>query len=101
MAEEETQAAQVVLNPADERWEIARDGHLAFLAYMRHDDLLYLVHTEVPPELGGQGLAQQLVRTAADFARAEGLTVIPFCPFARSWLKRHRKEFEEVVRWDD
>jgi uncharacterized protein len=98
---EETQAPEVVLNPAEERWEITRDGHVGFLAYMRHDHLLYLVHTEVPPELSGQGLAQQLVRTAMDFARAEGLTVIPFCPFARSYLKRHRGEYEALVRWDD
>jgi predicted GNAT family acetyltransferase len=98
---EETQAPPpVVMNEPEERWEIARDGHVAFLAYMRHDDLLYLVHTEVPPEMKGGSLGTRLVRTAMDFARENALTVIPFCPFVRSYLERHRKDYEELVRWD-
>ncbi|MDB4949536.1 MAG: acetyltransferase [Gemmatimonadetes bacterium] len=97
---EETQAPAVVLNEPEERWQIERDGQVAFLAYMRHDDLLYLVHTEVPPEMKGGSLASRMVRTAMDFARDHALTVIPFCPFARSYLERHRKDYEELVRWD-
>jgi uncharacterized protein len=29
------------------------------------------------------------VQAALAKAAAEGLTIVPFCPFARSWLERH------------
>jgi predicted GNAT family acetyltransferase len=32
------------------------------------------------------------VRAALDRAEAEGLTIIPDCPFARGWLEKHPDE---------
>ena len=48
-----------------------------------------LVHTEVPDALAGRGLGGRLVTAALDRAEREGLTVVPWCPFARDWLQRH------------
>jgi predicted GNAT family acetyltransferase len=36
-----------------------------------------------------------------DFARNEHLTVVPFCPFAKAYLEKHRKDYEDMVRWGD
>ena len=41
----------VVDNRASSQFEIADDGHVAYLAYRRDGDRLILVHTEVPREL--------------------------------------------------
>ena len=65
------------------------DGAEAELVYRRDGDNLYLVHTEVPAAFRGQGTGGQLVAAALDVARRDDLTVVPWCPFARRWLKEH------------
>ena len=76
-------------NQAESRFEIRTGGHLAELIYHRHGDRLALIHTEVPEELERQGIGGRLVTAAVDRAAREGLTIVPFCPFARDWLGRH------------
>src|SRR3954447_11105282 len=79
----------VVDNPAAGRFELNVDGHLAELVYRLNGKRLVLIHTGVPDELEGRGLGGQLVRAALEKAKAEGLTVVPRCPFAADWLRRH------------
>ena len=79
------------------RFLLEVDGHEAELVYRLDGDRLTLVHTGVPDELGGQGLGGVLVRAALDRAEAEGLTVVPQCPFARSWLDKHPDEAARVT----
>ena len=76
-------------NQAESRFEYRAGGHLAELIYHRHGDRLALIHTEVPEELEHHGIGGRLVTSAVDRAAREGLTLVPFCPFARSWLERH------------
>ncbi len=73
---------------------------MAELVYRRRGDRLVLVHTGVPDELGGRGLGGVLVRAAVDRAEAEGLTVVPECPYARAWLEKHPDEAARVaIEW--
>jgi hypothetical protein len=76
-------------NQANSRFEIRTGPYLAELIYHRHGDRLALIHTEVPEELEGRGVGGLLVTAAVDRAAREGLTIVPFCPFARGWLERH------------
>jgi predicted GNAT family acetyltransferase len=69
----------------------------AELAYRVEDDVLVVVHTEVPERLSGRGLGGALVRAAVGKAAAEGLKVRPECPFARSWIERHPDETASVA----
>lgn len=80
-----------------ERFELDVEGWTALLQYRQHGDRLLLVHTEVPDELEGRGLGGTLVRAALDRAESEGLTVVPHCPFARSWLERHPDDAGRVT----
>jgi hypothetical protein len=82
-------APQITDNQADLRFGLEADGHVAELVYRRNGKRLVLVHTEVPTELEGRGLGGRLVSAAVDRAAREGLTLVPLCPFARSWLERH------------
>jgi predicted GNAT family acetyltransferase len=42
------------------------------------------------------------VVAAIDRAAREGLTVVPVCPFARSWLERHADQSAKVtIDWGD
>jgi predicted GNAT family acetyltransferase len=76
-------------NVAASRFEVTVDGHLAELVYERDDQRFVIVHTGVPDELEGRGVGGILVTAAIDDAARRGLTVVPKCPFARVWLKRH------------
>lgn len=84
-----TDASRVVNDPDASRFVYKGAGQEAELIYRLRGDRLVLVHTEVPTELEGHGLGGQLVAAAVDYAAGQGLTVVPSCPFARSWLDRH------------
>jgi uncharacterized protein len=82
------------------RLETRADGLVAELTYRRRADRLVLVHTGVPEELGGRGLGGKLVQAAIGKARDERLTIVPLCPFARSWLQRHQDQANTVpIDW--
>jgi hypothetical protein len=76
-------------NENQHRFEVHRDEGLAFLVYELRDDTIVLVHTQVPKPLEGQGYGAALVRAAVEYARQHHLRVVPICPFARAYLRRH------------
>jgi predicted GNAT family acetyltransferase len=81
---------QVVDVPERDRFEILVDDELAgFAEYRRRPGLLAFTHTEIDPAFEGKGLGSRLVRGALDAVRAEGLEVLPFCPFVNEYLVRH------------
>lgn len=79
----------VVDDPAHDRFVFEEDGVAAELVYEVEDRRLILVHTDVPERLGGRGLGGRLVQASVARAAQEGLTVAPWCPFARKWLRDH------------
>ena len=79
------------------RFEIAVDGVVVgFAEYRRRPGVISLIHTEIDPSCGGKGLGTLLIKAALDTARAEGLAVLPYCPFVRSWLEEH-PEYVDLV----
>jgi len=89
-------------NQRDSRLEIHADGQLAELRYRTRAGRLILVHTGVPEALGGRGLGGELVRAAIGKASADSMTLVPLCPFARSWLERHPEEAAKVtIDWTE
>lgn len=83
-------------NQADSRFETVIDGHLAEIVYRLAGDQLNLVHTFVPEELGGRGIAGRLTAFALDAARARGLKVIPTCPYIAGYIKKH-PEYQDLL----
>jgi predicted GNAT family acetyltransferase len=65
------------------------DGGEAECVYRLAGDLMNIVHTEVPPQAEGRGIAAALVRTALAHARAMGWRVRPSCSYVRSYMRRH------------
>jgi predicted GNAT family acetyltransferase len=90
-------AVAVTDNQAASRFEISDGGYLAELSYHRNGNRLALIHTEVPEELEGRGYGGRLVVAAVDRAAREGLTIVPYCPFARGWLERHSDVADRVT----
>jgi hypothetical protein len=94
---ETTPPVAVEDDQAGSRLVLARDEATAFLTYRREPGRLVLIHTEVPPQFEGQGVGSALVRAAVELARTEGLTIVPWCPFARHWLRTHPDVVETVA----
>lgn len=88
----------VVHEPEHSRFAVHAEGKTAVLDYQRVGGRLVLPHTGVPRELEGRGIGSQLARAALDWAREEGLKVVPVCPFVRAYLKRHPEYSDLLTR---
>ena len=84
-------------NTAQQRYELAVDGHVAASYYEIADGVITFVHTEVPPELGGKGIGSKLIKGALDQVRAEGLKVIAQCPFVKAYIEKH-PEYVDLLK---
>ena len=83
--------------PDRNRYELSIDGGVVgFADYRARPGLIAFVHTEVDERLQGRGLGERLIRFALEDARARDLAVLPFCPFVKVFIERHR-EFEALV----
>jgi len=86
----------VTNNRSAQQFEAVVDGYRAIIRYTQADRTMTMTHTEVPDELGGQGVGGQLVRGALELAKAEGLQVAPDCPFIASYIDKH-EEYQSLV----
>jgi predicted GNAT family acetyltransferase len=83
--------------PEAKRYEIRLDDELAgFVRYRLRRDQISLDHTEIDERFEGRGLASKLIAYALDDARRRELAVLPFCPFVKAHIQRHR-EYVDLV----
>lgn len=54
-------------------------------------------HTEVSETLKGQGVGYKLIEASVAYMRANGLKVIPLCPFANAVFKKKHAEYADVI----
>ena len=80
---------EITRNAASQRLESKVDGLLCRCDYRTHGNTMMLVHTEVPPQLEGRGIASLLVRAAFEHAKQNGMDVLPVCSYVRTWVERH------------
>jgi predicted GNAT family acetyltransferase len=79
------------------RFVYRQDASEGELVYRTEGDRLVLVHTEVAEALEGHGIGGRLVQAAVDRAAKTGETVVPQCPYARSWLEKHPDQAHRVT----
>ena len=90
-------AHQVVDDTSAEQFEVSVEGATAKLEYAVDGDRLLLLHTEVPEFFRGHGVGAELVEAALARAAKDGLTIVPWCPYARRWLKEHPERIGDVT----
>jgi hypothetical protein len=78
------------------RFEIERNGEVAYLDYSLAGNILTLNHTEVPEKLRHMGLASSLAEHALRWARERNLKIDIVCPTAHQYIAKH-PEYSDLV----
>jgi len=72
-----------------QRFGVQVEGHGCSLDYERRGNTMIITHVLVPDAVGGRGIAAALVERALETARAEGWRVVPQCPYAAAYVRKH------------
>lgn len=94
----EISSAQLGNNTAQHRYELHLGDRLcAHIAYRPHGEgVIDMVHTEVEPDLEGQGLASKIAKFALDDARSRHLKVMASCRYLAAYIAKHA-EYGDLV----
>lgn len=89
---------EIVDVPAASRYEARVGAALAgWVDYRRMGTRLVAIHTEVPPEFGGRGIASRLVRHVIAEARGAGERISPLCPLFAAHFERHPEDADVLA----
>lgn len=93
-----TQASplNIVHKPDIGRFEAIVEGLRCEADYQLAGNVVRMTHTGVPPQLEGRGIAAALVKTALQWARAQGHKVDPICSYVRIYIRRH-PEWQDLL----
>jgi len=81
--------AEITHDAQSQRFQCTVDGYRCVLDYRQAGGTMSILHTGVPAEVGGRGIAADLTRAALDEARRQGWRVAPLCSYAEAYLRRH------------
>lgn len=85
---ETSTGGKYIADPADSE----KTGHLEWEP--RGEGVRVATHTIVPPEIGGRGIAGELVKALVADAREKGFKIVPQCSYVE-------KKFDENPEWSD
>ena len=91
---------EVQHNVEARRFEIHYGDGMARLEYRMHDSTIVYTHTVVPPALERHGLAAKLAKHALEYARTNGLSVEPLCPYVVGYIQEH-PQYADLVTLGD
>ena len=72
------------------------EGQEAKIEYEKSGDVYDLLHTFVPEELRGHGVAEQLVTGALEQIQRQGARFRPSCHYIQGFLKSH-PQYQEAA----
>ena len=93
---------KITHNGPRKRFELLIDGKLSLIEYTRprrgttDGQTLALTHTEVHPDLEGQGVGSNLVKQVLTYAEQQGQKIVPLCSFIAVYIKRH-PDWQRIV----
>lgn len=87
---------EVTHNRQQHRFELVRQGQMAFVEYELEDGIMDIAHTIVPDGIKEQGVGAALMKEALEYAHAHHYAVVPSCAFALLYLKRH-PEYRDLL----
>ncbi len=87
---------EVINNVEAHNFELLVNGRKSFIDYQEKGNKLYLLHTEVPKEMEGKGIATALVEKTFHYIEEHQLKIVPLCAYIQFYLKRH-PEWNRIV----
>src|ERR1700730_15632707 len=94
------ESVEVTNNQVEQQYEIRSGGDVAVLVYERNGTSIAYMHTGVTQTMEGHGIASKLARAALEDARAQKLSVQPYCPFVRAYIQRHPEYMSLLTKAD-
>jgi len=79
----------VTHNPEKKRFEVSHEGQTAVVDYIPAKGSIVFTHTEVPRGWEGKGIASKMAHEALEYAKKEGLKVMPLCPYVATYIRRN------------
>ena len=87
---------EITNNKDKKQFEVTVDGHKAELVYRFRRKTMFFMHTYVPEEIGGRGIASKLAAAGLEYAKAKGHQIAVLCPFVAAYIKKH-PEWKKLV----
>ncbi|MEO8457740.1 MAG: GNAT family N-acetyltransferase [Chloroflexota bacterium] len=81
------------------RFEIRCGDDVALLQYRMRDNSIVFTHLETPRSMERHGVAARLAKHGLDYARENGLTVAPLCPYVAYYISQHPEYKDLVAAW--
>ena len=79
------------------KYSLKLDGErVGVLTYRDAGDRRVLVHTEVEPDYGGQGLATKIIEFALNDIREKGKRIVVVCPVVAHYLETHH-DYDDLI----
>jgi predicted GNAT family acetyltransferase len=98
VSEQSEQTFDIVRNDDRARYEVREgDRVLGFAMFREEPGRVVFTHTVVQPEFEGRGIGSELARHVIEATIAEGLAVVPLCPFIAAYLTEHPEYADSVV----
>lgn len=72
------------------------EGDYAFIKYHIDGNRIFLDSTFTPDRYRGKGIGGALMAAAIAFAQSKTLSIVPICPFAIGYFKKH-PEYDELL----
>jgi len=71
------------------RAHVEGSDHIGRLTWQERNGARVADHTLVPPEIGGKGVAGELVKALVADAREQGFKIVPQCSYVEVAFRRH------------
>ena len=84
-------------NESDHQFEAKVEGGLALMTYQRDGDRITFIHTEVPEQAEGKGVASALAKSALAYAREQNLRVVAQCAYLAGYVKKYHHQYGDLL----
>lgn len=80
----------IIHDEISHRFMATLENQEAYLSYRVQEGVLDFYYTYVPEAFRGAKIAEQLCKAGFEYAKSNGLKVIPSCPYiSQTYLSRH------------
>ena len=76
------------VNDAEHRFEITVEDTKAFIDFKQAGSKIFLIHTEVAPEMQSKGVAAALVEKTFVYLEDNTLQLVPICSYVEKLFKK-------------